>query len=150
MIRADDFYNAPSLLQSVVLLPDVQQMTEAVNGSPQSLATYRAMEYASKEADRIVMVNHMVGTMTAARLFAVNHLADLRAPHHTVSELGMMGELALAATGVLVLLEAQEFRKSVMLRALSVLRQMPSKARPITVLQYPPDHDERMMLRVKR
>jgi hypothetical protein len=56
-----------------------------------------------------------------------------RAPHHTISELGALSELALAAGGILYLNEAIEFRKPVLSAIYRVWVKMYPKVRPVII-----------------
>jgi hypothetical protein len=62
------------------------------------------------------------------------HGGNFRAPHHTVSQTGMAGELALAAGGVLVLDDANEFSHSAISVIKNLLPMMDEAVRPVVVL----------------
>jgi len=61
----------------------------------------------------------------------------LRAPHHTVSQAGLIGELCIAAGGVLLLDEVEEFRESALRALKSHLNFMHEDVRPVLVLTSP-------------
>jgi hypothetical protein len=58
----------------------------------------------------------------------------IRAPHHTCSTLGALGELALASGGVLFLGEIIEWRKSTLLSLIACWRAMHEMTRPDLVI----------------
>ena len=57
----------------------------------------------------------------------------IRIPHYSVSITGIIGELALAAGGTLVLQDAHEFRSSVLETMVTTWRLMYPRARPVIV-----------------
>lgn len=68
---------------------------------------------------------------------ACGHLdAPLRCPHHTVSREALIGELALAAGGVLYLTDAQLYTPGTLVRLVNVMVGMHAKARPLLVLDF--------------
>jgi hypothetical protein len=60
-----------------------------------------------------------------------------RAPHHTVSQAGLVGELAIAAGGVLMLDEAGQFSRAAMLALKNTLTLMSDDVRPVLFLTVP-------------
>ncbi len=58
----------------------------------------------------------------------------LRCPHHTVSRLGALSELALAAGGVLYLDETLEFNRQVIRDIVGTWKRMDPRVRPVLVL----------------
>lgn len=67
---------------------------------------------------------------------------QLRAPHHSVSLPGLLGELAIAAGGVLYLDLVKAFRTSDLRTMLSTLSHMHPDARPWLYLSYEGDWEE--------
>lgn len=57
-----------------------------------------------------------------------------RAPHHSVSQLGLLSEIALAAGGVLYLDEADEFNRSALRSGLRTIMQMDARFRPLVCI----------------
>jgi hypothetical protein len=74
------------------------------------------------------------GAIWLARRMARRRNGLFRAPHHTVSGLGLISELAISAGGTLLLDEAIEFRRSGVRQLLSTWRAMPKAIRPDLVL----------------
>ncbi len=69
-----------------------------------------------------------------AREAAKERNGVFRAPHHTVSQGGLVGELAISAGGVLYLDEADQFRSAALSILFSTMGFMHPDARPIVVL----------------
>ncbi|OGR13008.1 MAG: hypothetical protein A2341_28115 [Deltaproteobacteria bacterium RIFOXYB12_FULL_58_9] len=67
----------------------------------------------------------------------------LRIPHHTAGPEAMVGEVALAASGILFLDDILEFRTSTLRRTFAVWRQMHPKAQPILVIGLRLSDDQR-------
>jgi len=59
---------------------------------------------------------------------------NLRAPHHTVSQAGLIGELAIAAGGVLLLDEVEEFSRLALHVMRNHLDAMHEDVRPVLFL----------------
>ena len=57
-----------------------------------------------------------------------------RVPHHSVSQLGLLSEIALAAGGVLYLDEADEFNRSALRSGLRTIMQMDARFRPLVCI----------------
>lgn len=70
----------------------------------------------------------------AARELAANIGGPLRAPHHTCSAIALLGELALAAGGVLYLDEVPEFRAEALSAMAHTWAKMTDGHRPTLVL----------------
>lgn len=78
----------------------------------QAIVTVRQAAYTGRDLFIVAPVgtaSHFLATYYAA---LVANRAAFRAPHHTVSKVGFMGELALAEGGVFMLDEAPEFRRA--------------------------------------
>lgn len=71
------------------------------------------------------------GALIEAREMAAEAGCNLRAPHHSVSQAGLIGELAIAAGGVLFLDEVEEFRGSALRTMVNHLGMMQEKVRPV-------------------
>jgi magnesium chelatase family protein len=88
----------------------------------------------SEEALEVMAIHSVAGLLSGAR--SLSRVRPFRAPHHTVSEVGLVGggegprpgEVSLAHHGVLFLDELSEFRRS----ALEALRQ-PLEAGSVTI-----------------
>lgn len=77
-------------------------------------------------------------TILAQRIGAL--FRPFRAPHHTVSEWGLAGELSLAAGGVLYLDEAREIKTSALAGVMATWRMMDGNpAQPLVIAAA---HDE--------
>ncbi len=74
------------------------------------------------------------GATWLARRMARRRNGLFRAPHHTASDIGAQGELAIAAGGTLYLDEALKFRRNTLAQLLSTWRMMPEAVRPDLVL----------------
>lgn len=76
---------------------------------------------------------HKLGrdTHEMARRLARHVGGNLRAPHHSVSEAGLIGELAIAAGGVLMLDEIDEFRGNALRVLKDHLERMQDSHRPV-------------------
>lgn len=84
---------------------------------------------------RIELVSEVTafrGPLKVAREIHEELGGSFRAPHHTVSQLGLAGELAIAAGGVMLLDEASEFRAGALAWLLATWTLMP--ARPVLVV----------------
>lgn len=88
---------------------------------------------------RIEVRKSGTGATLEARAVAKEVGRNLRAPHHTVSQAGLIGELALAACGVLLLDEADLFRGSSLLVLRNHLELMHPDARPVLFLTHSGD-----------
>ncbi len=80
------------------------------------------------------------------------HMGDVfrpfRAPHHTVSERGFAGELALAAGGTLYLDEAHELKTSVLSSVMATWGMMGANpAQPLVIASV---HDEKGLDRLRK
>jgi len=64
---------------------------------------------------------------------------NVRAPHHTVGEIGIVGELALAAGGVLYLEDIEEFRLACIRSVARIWVKMDPEARPAIVARVSDD-----------
>jgi hypothetical protein len=73
-------------------------------------------------------------TFRARQLHREKGRGPFRAPHHSVSEVGAIAELALAAGGVYLMDEAREWRSNVRASVLRTWALMPPEARPILVV----------------
>lgn len=69
-------------------------------------------------------------TLEARRLAELSR-CPFRAPHHSVSQAGLVGELALAAGGILFLDSIEEFRGSALLVLKNHLAMMAEGVRPL-------------------
>lgn len=69
-----------------------------------------------------------------AREAAKERNGVFRAPHHTVSQGGLVAELAISAGGVLYLDEADQFRSSALSILFSTMGFMHPDVRPVVVL----------------
>jgi hypothetical protein len=67
-----------------------------------------------------------------------------RAPHHSVSEVGLLGELALAAGGSMYLADVTMFRRSAIIKMLGVWAKMDFDSRPTLFASYSKDDNPRM------
>lgn len=85
---------------------------------------------------RIILTNREGGNspILFARDLHAKMGGPLRVPHHSVSEAGMLGELTLAAGGVLVLDEAREIRASVLRSLFGRWGAMHPEFRPLVVV----------------
>lgn len=73
------------------------------------------------------------GLVVFARELSRRKEGPFRAPHHTCSTVGLLGELALAAGGLLYLDDFQEFRASAVGQLLQTWGKMWPTARPVLV-----------------
>jgi len=73
-------------------------------------------------------------TFRARQLHREKGRGPFRAPHHSVSEVGAIAELALAAGGVYLMDEAREWRSNVRASVLRTWALMPPEARPVLVV----------------
>ncbi|MHA1572969.1 MAG: ATP-binding protein [Alphaproteobacteria bacterium] len=74
----------------------------------------------------------ILDSVSAARAFSATELA-FRAPHYTVSDRAMAEEIALAAGGVLVLDEPNEYSRSAIETIARLVPQMHERVRPKVV-----------------
>jgi hypothetical protein len=74
------------------------------------------------------------GVFAYARRMAEDLDGPLRAPHHTVSLVGLLGEAIQAAGGVLLLDHAEEFKAGDLRLALRAIAQARPRVRPAVIL----------------
>lgn len=74
------------------------------------------------------------GTILEARELSKARNRVFRAPHHTVSQAALTGELAISAGGVLYLDEAEQFRSVALNAMLGTMAFMHPDARPYVVM----------------
>lgn len=85
-----------------------------------------------------------------AREAAKGRNGVFRAPHHTVSQAALMGELAISAGGVLYLDEADQFRSSALSIMFNTMGFMHPDVRPHVVMACEGDLPERVAELIKR
>lgn len=95
---------------------------------------------------RVEVREHGQGAITEARNRAKRTGCNLRAPHHTVSSAGLVGELAFAAGGILVLDEVDKFRPDTLRTLASHLEIMHPDVRPAVYLIHDGDLPEEARL----
>lgn len=78
------------------------------------------------------------------RRMAEQRRCALRAPHHSVSSAGLVGELAIAAGGILLLDCVEEFRGSTLLTMKNHLDMMAEHVRPLLFLTHEGELPERV------
>lgn len=76
------------------------------------------------------IVKNSKEALIEARTEATSLKGPFRAPHHTVSVAGLLGELAMAAGGVLWLGEAESFQKAALGQMASIWAHMRPDVRP--------------------
>ncbi len=95
---------------------------------------------------QVFLVHGKVGCIPYARKLATAVGGAFRAPHHSCSDVGVLGELSLAAGGTLLLDEFIEFRLGALYRLVSTWSRMADGVRPALVLTLRPSSDEAMRL----
>jgi hypothetical protein len=76
----------------------------------------------------------VIGTAQEVRELAKERNGIYRAPHHTVSAAGLVGELAISAGGILYLEEADQLLRSALHGMLNTMAFMHPDARPLVVM----------------
>ncbi len=107
-----------------------------------------AVADAREESRPIVFVAELGAGATILARHIGGLIRPLRCPHHTVSERGLAGELALAAGGTLYLDEAHELKTSVLSSVMATWRMMDANpAQPLIVATV---HDEKGLDRLRK
>lgn len=76
------------------------------------------------------IVKNSKEALLEARAEASSLKGPFRAPHHTVSDVGLLGELAIAAGGVLWLDSAELFQRTALAQMASIWAHMKPALRP--------------------